>query len=592
MPKIDLRSAWPFAATMAIVLSGLGVFGAGLGGGFLFDDIPNLVENSAWKVTPEDFSGWRRAVSSGFSSDLGRPLAMLSFAVNHYFTGMDAFWLKSTGLALHLINGVLVFLLCRRLFALVSMAEPRWRMGGYAAFMVALAWTIHPLQVSSALYIVQRMEVGAHSFVLLSLLAYLLGRTRDGWKTWVWLALSGVLAAAGLGFKETALLTPGYALLIELCLLKFRRVDGVRSHVLVGLYAAGVALALAVFLLWALPHALRPEAYAARDFTLGQRLLTQLSVLAMYLQQILLPIPNSLLFNYDAIPISQGLLNPPSTLRGFLLLLMLAGIAFALRKRVPLVALGIGWFFFAHALTSNVWPLELAFEHRNYFALLGVLIAVAQGMAWATAQLHMDARRTLALLPVVLLAGLCAMQTHAWGDPLRLSMALATRNPDSPRASYDLGTWLLAASNYETDSPAFSLARREFEHASVLPRASSLADQALIVMDARTGRAVPEARWDALREKLSRHAASAEDMSALANLSECRFKDLCQFDDAQLQRSFLVALERNPASAKLHSIHAFYALIALKDARLAIEQARKAMRLDMGDKVKAYGFHI
>ena len=45
-----------------------------------------------------------------------------------------------------------------------------------AAFVIALAWAVHPLQVSSVLYIVQRMEMLVATFTLLALLAYLRGR--------------------------------------------------------------------------------------------------------------------------------------------------------------------------------------------------------------------------------------------------------------------------------------------------------------------------------------------------------------------------------------------------------------------------------
>ena len=47
-----------------------------------------------------------------------------------------------------------------------------------------------------------------------------------------------------------------------------------------------------------------------------------------------------------------------------------------LRRQRPLVALGIAWFFAAQLLTATVVPLELVFEHRNYFASLGICLAV------------------------------------------------------------------------------------------------------------------------------------------------------------------------------------------------------------------------
>ena len=58
-------------------------------------------------------------------------------------------------------------------------------------------------------------------------------------------------------------------------------------------------------------------------------------------------------------------------------IVVLIGAALALRKRRPLASLGVLWFFGAHALTSTIIPLELVYEHRNYFASLGLCLVLA-----------------------------------------------------------------------------------------------------------------------------------------------------------------------------------------------------------------------
>src|SRR5690606_22938843 len=153
------------------------------------------------------------------------------------------------------------------------------------------------------------------------------------------------------------------------CVLRFRGKGGVDRR-LRAIYVVGLAIAVLVFVLQVLPAAMHPSAYLGRDFTLGQRLLTQLHVLLVYLGQIVLPWPDRLLFYYDNFPVSRSLLSPVSTLVGLVVLVIMGAGAWLARARWPLVSLGIGWFFVGHALTSNVWPLELAFEHRNYLALL------------------------------------------------------------------------------------------------------------------------------------------------------------------------------------------------------------------------------
>lgn len=581
-------------AIASIFVLGLLVYGGGLHGGFIFDDYPNLLDAEHWRLESLEWGSLQRVALSGIASDAGRPLAMLSFGFNYYYTGMEPFAFKVTGLSIHLLNGSLTFLLCRRLFALAPAPVMEARLGNYAAWLVALAWTLHPLQVSSALYVVQRMELGAHTFVLLALLAYLRGRTVEddaigrslvgarvppGVRAFAWFALAGLCILLGLGFKETALLAIGYALLIELCLLRFRRADSGISRSLVVCYVLGVTLALTVYAFKFVPAAMKPWAFAFRDFDLGERLLTQMPVLAMYLRQMVLPLPEALRFYYDNFPISTGLLSPPSTLRSLLLLLGLVVAGLASVRRYPLITLGVGWFFVAHALTSNIWPLELAFEHRNYAALLGILIVLAQMLAWATRGLNLNTRRLLAALPVVLLAVLCTIHARTWGDPTLLAMSLSSRNPGSARAGYDMGRHFLVRSNYDASSPLFGLARREFEHASGLPNASSLPDQALIIMDARIGQPTPDVRWHALRDKLIRHTIGAQDLGVLSALSDCSAQEGCKIDKGQLLGTFLTVLPRNPGSADLHTIYAFFAINSLGDVVLAVEMGREAVRL-------------
>jgi len=554
------------------------VYWPGLSGSFIFDDFPNLVADPDWKVTSLDPKELRRAMTRGIASDIGRPLALLSFSINHYFTGLETLPLKATGLAMHIFNGALVFLLCRRLFAIATTRHSADRMGWYAALMVAITWMAHPLQASTALYIVQRMEIGAHTGVLLAILCYLNARRHQikGTTSWPWFVLTGLSVLIGLGFKENALLLPGYTLAIELCILRFRTAENSSSKTLVSTYTVGIVAALTFYLLVLLPPLVQDSAYAFRDFTILQRILTQPPVLTMYIAQSLIPIPNSLLFYYDNFPISTSLLSPPATLRSIVVLLGIAIGSYLARLRWPLVSLGTSWFFIAHALTSNVFPLELAFEHRNYFALLGLIIAVSQLLAWAGSRLNMDARRTLATLPVITVALLCTIQSHTWGDPLRLATALATRNPESVRASYDLGRAMLQKSGSDARSPLFSLAIKEFEHASRLPSSTALPEQALIIILSRHGEDVPEQHWNRLREKLTMRRVGPQEINAIRSILDCRKKNLCSINDFELLETFLVALEQNPNSTRLLSLYSDFAYNVISDRQLAINLMREA----------------
>ncbi|WP_182684788.1 hypothetical protein [Marilutibacter spongiae] len=526
----------------------------------------------------------------GIASSTGRPLAMLSFGANHYFTGMDPWPMKLTGVCWHLGNAILVFLLVR---ALLSTAAPRSAPSsvpnpGATAFFLALAWAVHPLQVSGVLYIVQRMEVGAYTFVILALLAYLKARCaqQEDRVAWPWFLASIASTVLGLGFKESALLAPAYAFVIEACLFRFRTGRQRPSKPLAALWAVLATGAIVVFLAYVLPPLLAPGAYSGRHFSLGERLLSQFPILCHYLGQIVLPLPQHLVFYYDQWPVSTGLLSPISTLWSLLLLLGLVVAAFASRHRWPLTSLGIGWFFVGHALTSNVIPLELAFEHRNYFALLGALLAIVQPLYAMFRHVSPGTRGLLAGLVCATLAALCAMHAHTWGDPMRLALALGTRNPESPRAAYALGGQFYEQAAGDPRSPAWSFARAEYERAAGLPNSSPLAEQALIVMDGKAGRPIPAQRWDAFRAKLTAgKTAGPEEIQSLYGVVNCRLQGGCELEDPQLADTLVIALRANPHSAVLHTIYANFAWNAMHDPALAIRMAREALTLEPSNTV-------
>src|SRR5690606_30189310 len=112
-------------------------------------------------------------------------------------------------------------------------------------------------------------------------------------------------------------------------------------------------------------------------------LLTQPRVLCMYLGQILWPLPQHMPFYYDWVQPSRSLLQPWTTAPAIATLSALLALAWWARVRQPLFALGVFLFFAAHTITSNVVALELAFEHRNHFALIGAVLAVGSVLSWA-----------------------------------------------------------------------------------------------------------------------------------------------------------------------------------------------------------------
>ena len=278
---------------------------------------------------------------------------------------------------LHLISGLLVGWLTA---LLVQATQKRadsnpWMIGAIAAGF----WLLHPLHVSTVLYTVQRMTELSTLFVLAGLVCYVKGRLAQqekagrGWRS-IGLGF-GLFFPLAVFSKESALLFPVFCLLIESCILRFQGNERLQGQIkifhgaLLAIYAIVAAYVLANF------SKLVLIGYVRRDFTLLERVMTQFRVMVSYLDEILLPIQSKMGFFHDDILVSTGLLNPVSTLLSLLLLIAIIASAYWLRKKVPLYAFGILFFFASHLLESTIFPLELMFEHRNYLGSVGIVIA-------------------------------------------------------------------------------------------------------------------------------------------------------------------------------------------------------------------------
>ncbi|WP_243049589.1 hypothetical protein [Dyella sp. RRB7] len=577
---------------MLLTLGLLGValisFWPALSGGFIFDDYPIFAENPAIHVGSwhwhdlQQVWGWSRI-------NIQRPIAMLSFALN-YAWGGSTWGFKATNLALHLFNTILLMMLTQRLLQVGwtstnnSEAEhQRRRVTGYWAIGIATLWAIHPLQVSAVMYVVQRMELLGFAFVLLALLSYWRARRRqmEGHRAWPWLGLCAMLTVIGYYAKETAVLVPGYALLLELTLLHFSAQASTTRRAWKITYLGGGLLAALVFMFYLLPHYTTDAAYAARNYNAWQRELTQLRVLSLYIGWILLPLPNLLHFYYDNYPASQDLLHPITTLLGGLFLIGLVALVVAMRKRRPLLALGIGWFFVAHGLTSAPISLELVFEHRNYPALFGILLALAD-LLWLSTRCA--DQRVIVLIAGILVLNfglLTFIRSSIWGNRLLLAQNLVDDNPGSARAAYDLARRYMFMAQNNPSSPLYSLSIKELRRATTLPSASPMAEEALLLVNAEHHDQpdVP-ALWESFFDKLRNRPLGPEAYLALDKLTTERLQGKTDIDAQQLARAYEIVIKRVPARANLHASYAELGGAVLHDTNLAIQHWQQALRLD------------
>jgi hypothetical protein len=412
------------------------IYWPGLHGDFFLDDHPHISYNQSIQIDRLDFDSLWTAANSTHSGPLGRPLALASFALNYYFTSLDPFYFKLTNLLIHALTGIGVFCLLRRISARIVTAHAL-----PIAFITALLWAVHPLNVSTVLYSVQRMTGLATLFMVWGMVAYVHGRERllENRQTgWSWMLLGLAIGAIGLFAKEIAVLILGYLLVIEGLIFRFRMPTAIERYILQGCYIAMVGLPLA----WALTtHLFSPawveSAYANRSFTLGQRLLTEGRVLWDYLYLTWLPNIQSMGLYHDDYRISRSLFEPNSTLIAIAFHGLLLGAAFMLRRQWPPLLFAVAWFYVGHSTESTVLPLEIKYEHRNYLPMLGMLLLMVHGIYAASLRLKNAQKIRLLVLSAVVLtfSGSAFVRICQFGDFWGFAGMEAEHFPESSRAN-------------------------------------------------------------------------------------------------------------------------------------------------------------
>lgn len=421
-----------------IALLGIAAYWPGLSGSFLFDDFANLPALGATGPI-DNWPVFWRYITSGIADPTGRPLTLLMFLLDARNWPADPYPFKLTNLILHLLNGALLYALLAKLGAQLAVDHARRRI---AALFGAALWLLHPLLVSTTLYIVQREAMLPATCALGGLLIWLHGREQFAQGNirigllWSVLGLGG-FTLLGVLAKANGALLPIYALLIEFLVLatrhslnasKARR--AYRSFLLV--FAIIPALLIAVYLTWVGVSGVIAGGPALRPWTYAQRLLTEPRVLMDYLQLLWFPRPfSSGLFN-DQYTASTSLLHPAGTLPAMVTVLLLIGGAWWVRRRCPALALAVLFYFAGQLLESTSIPLELYFEHRNYLPAL--LMFWPLGL-WLADTRSMKVPKYLLLIALPLsLAWMTHARAEVWGNVRQQALVWARINPQSPRA--------------------------------------------------------------------------------------------------------------------------------------------------------------
>jgi len=438
-----LQRAWP---VFAALISGAVIFLSyrpGLHGGFLFDDFANLPALGATGPV-DNWPSFLRYITSGTADPTGRPMALLSFLIDAHNWPADPEPFKRTNLYLHLLNTTLLALLLVRLGLQQPWGKADPVRAQAAGLLAATIWGLHPLFVSTTMYIVQREAMLPTTFALLGLLAWMPvrhrfaeGRLIGGW-LWAILASLFCTVLATLS-KANGILLPVLIWIVDSVLLANNKTEDRPNRSV----ARGFALArtvtvslpavlVLIYLFSRIPGYLQTTEHF-RAWSWSERTLTEARVLWTYVKLLIVPRPYTAgLFN-DQIVTSAGLWAPWTTSLAILGSLGSTFAAWRWRRHLPWLC-GPWLFFMAgHLIETWIVPLELYFEHRNYLPSLLFF--------WPFAILITGLNKPVAIRIAIsagiiaLLAGMTHARTELWGNEKEQALVWAKINPHSARAT-------------------------------------------------------------------------------------------------------------------------------------------------------------
>lgn len=557
-PRLSRR--WEGGAIVALVAIAVNL--GAVGGGFVFDDVPNIVQNPWIRDLDhlgEIFSTHAAGFDGGLSTSYYRPLMHLFYLATYQAAGASP-W------AFHLVNLLLHAGATALLYLVLDSVERRWAApaagGGAlrsAAFIAGLLFATHPVHAEAVAWNAGLTDLSFTLFYLLALLLYL---RADGQGAGLRLVSAGAFFLALL-CKEPAATLP---LVLAGCELAASRGSPREALPRLARHAWPHGVALCAYLGLRLA-ALQGMSPGERTLGLGpiEMLLNVVLLFGAYIAKLVLPI------RLSAIHVFRPATSPlePLVLASLALIAALAVVAIR-RRRDPPVAFG---------LMLAVLPLAPAL----YLPALGesvfaerYLYLPSAGFAWLVALLSVRARQAAPRLRAVWLAaplllavayGIGTVQRDAiWRDGETLWADTVRKSPDSAAAREYLGFTLYAKGDLDA-------AIRSYREALRLDPGRATARVNLGVALTLVGR--PDEAIPQLEAALRAQPANAEAHQGLGDAF------LAQGRVAEAVERFRAALAFNPAIASAHN---GLAIALARSGRMdeAIAEFAEAARLDPG----------
>jgi len=424
----------PLPSVLLLAMLAVLVYVNSLPNGFVFDDV-SLITNAP-----------RIRDLRNIPSILGltgkkayRPLRTASYAVDYFLFGRNPAGYRAVNIALHVVNGWLLFFLLR-----VLLREPR------PALLAAILFVVHPIQTESVAYISGRRDILFTFFYLAGFASYIQYRETERLR---YLVLTGIAYLLSLLSKEMGITLPVLCLCYDVVrsmptpergslLTPWQAAaEGIRTAVRRHkvLYAVGAAVLLIA--LWYYAYYKNPSFQRQmHGGGLGPTLLTSTRIIAHYLKLLVFPATLSADYSNDAFPISRSLVDA----RVVFALLILGGAWWGIYRLLTddrWAAFGGIWFFVTILPVSQIIPHhEMVAEHYLYLPSAGLFLTAAMLLE---RRLAMERYRVAILagfaLVVLLLGVRTVVRNRDWRDSRTIWSKTIRTAPGSARAHVNVG---------------------------------------------------------------------------------------------------------------------------------------------------------
>jgi Flp pilus assembly protein TadD len=418
-----------------VILLGIIIYSNSFNCSFHLDDARSIVDNLYIRNLSHLKSLWE--------SEHTRIIPNITFALNYHFGGLHVTGYHLVNLFIHLANSCLAYWLTLLIFSSpVMKGHPVSANKKLIAFFTTLFFVSHPLATESVTYIVQRINVMAAMFYMLSLALYLKARMTDqkNITTYLLYACSIVSAVLAMFSKENAFTLPIAIFMIEIFFLQTGRLlDKLRSYRT--LVFIGLTLVLAMLLLNHYSFSIF-KPLPANDLNSAVRLtpliylMTQFSVIVKYIQLLILPIHQNLDYDY---PLSKHFMETGTLISFFVLVALLILSVYMFRKN-RIISFGILWFFITLSIESSIIPIgDLIFEHRTYLPSFGYFLILSTGIYFLLQKVNKSAGIVVVVVIVLINSFLTFERNKVWKDELSLWSNVVLGSPNKGRAYNNRG---------------------------------------------------------------------------------------------------------------------------------------------------------